>query len=104
MPRHPNITLTLEMDDSGRSEKRARTDADKGKDGSEGLRTGEEMDVVSSEVGEDVKLSSPTSAGVGGNKVGSRSRSDSAPMWGTEQGGLSANWTGRGRSGSSFGQ
>lgn len=128
LPRQPNITLTLDVDDDGRVEKRARTEADKVNDGSDaGLRAGEEMDIVPSEVGEDVKLASPmslsggtsptTSAGVGmgvgmgagGNKVvGLRSRSDSAPMWGGEgsslHGGLSANWTGRGRSGSSFGQ
>jgi len=125
LPRQPNITLTLDMDDDGRVEKRARTEADKVNDGSDmGLRVGEEMDVMPSEVGEDVKLASPmsltggtpppTSAGVGmgvgpGTKVvGLRSRSDSAPMWGGEgsslHGGLSANWTGRGRSGSSFGQ
>lgn len=92
------------------------------KDGS-GLRVGEEMDVVPCETGEDVKLPSPISltggtsptssagAGVGmgvgmGNRL--RSKSDSAPMWGGEgssvQGGLSANWAGRGRSGSSLGQ
>jgi hypothetical protein len=120
LPRQPNITLTLDTDDGGRAEKRARTGADKVKDASDaGLRAGEEMDVVPSEVGEDVKLPSsmsltggtppPTSAGVGGTKVvGLRSRSDSAPMWGGDggsvHGGLSANWMGRGRSGSSFGQ
>ena len=120
LSRQPNITLTLDTDDDGRAEKRARTEADKVKDVSDaGLRAGEEMDVVPSDAGEDVKLPSSmsltggtlptTSAGVGGTKVvGLRSRSDSAPMWGGEgslaQGGLSANWTGRGRSGSSFGQ
>lgn len=116
----PSITLTLDND--GRVEKRARTESDRVKDGPEGLRTGEEMDVVPSDAGEDAKLpspmsltgrTSPTSVGVGvgtgrGGKVGLRSRSDSAPMWGGEgssvQGGLSANWMGRGRSGGSFGQ
>lgn len=104
------------MDSDGRVEKRARTEGDKVKDGSD---AGEEMDIVPTEAGEDAKLPSPmsltggtsptTSAGVGANQlVGLRSRSDSAPMWGGEgspvHGGLSANWTGRGRSGSSFGQ
>jgi len=100
--------LTLEPDDAGRVEKRARTE-DKGKDGS-----GEEMDVVPSE-GEDVKLASPMSmtgvsptgggGGLGTGKVGMRTRSESASRWeGGAQGGLSANWTGRGRSASSLGQ
>lgn len=121
--RQPNITLTFDTSDDGRVEKRARTESDRARDGPEGLRTGEEMDVVPSDAGEDAKLPSPMSltsgtsttmnAGVGvgtggGGKVGLRSRSDSAPMWGGEgcsvQGGLSANWMGRGRSGSSFGQ
>ena len=115
--RQPNITLTLETDDDGRAEKRARTEGDKMKDGPDaGLRSGEEMDVVPSEAGDDVKLPSPisltggmsptTGTTMGGNKVGLRSRSDSAPMWegSSVQGGLSANWTGRGRSGNSFGQ
>lgn len=120
--RQPNITFTLDSDDDGRVEKRARTEGDKVKDGLEGLRVGEEMDVVPSDV-EDVKLSatmsltsgSPTTnpgvgvgTGVGGNKMGHRSRSDSAPMWSADgtsvQSGLSANWMGRGRSGNSFGQ
>ncbi|KAF8555690.1 hypothetical protein OG21DRAFT_1507455 [Imleria badia] len=102
--RHPNITLTLDTDDGRRSEKRARTEGDMGNNGSEGLRAGEEMDIVPSDAGEDVKLASPTTnTGVGNRVVGLRSRSDSAPMWGGEQNGLSANWT-RGRSGSSFGQ
>lgn len=117
MPRQPNITLTLETDGDGRLEKRARTEGDKVKDGSDmGLRVGEDMDIVPSDASEDSKLPSPisltgssptTGTGVGANKVvGLRSRSDSAPMWegGPAQGGLSANWTGRGRSGGSFGQ
>ncbi|KAH0836803.1 HSF-type DNA-binding-domain-containing protein [Lanmaoa asiatica] len=119
LPRQPNITLTLETDENGRMEKRARTESDKVKDGPDaGLRAGEEMDIVPSETGEDAKLPSPmsltggssptTGVGLGGNKVmGLRSRSDSAPMWGGEgspvQGGLSANWLGRGRNGNSFG-
>lgn len=116
IPRQPNITLTLQTDDDGRVEKRARTEAEKVKDGPDaGLRLGEEMDIVPCEVVEDVKLPSPmsltggtsptTGTALGGNKVGLRSRSDSAPMWGGEggsvHGGLSANWTGRG---GSFGQ
>lgn len=113
------------MDHDGRLEKRARTEGDTVKDGSDvGSRAGEDMDIVPSEAGEDAKLPSPmsltggisptTGTGVGTNKVvGLRSRSDSAPMWGSGgvggegspvQGGLSANWMGRGRSGSSFGQ
>lgn len=113
--RQPNITLTLETDD-GRVEKRARTEGDNVKAGTDaGLRTGEEMDIVPTEAGDDIKLpspisltggTSPTTTGAGTNKVvGMRSRSDSAPMWegAAMQGGLSANWTGRGR-GSSFGQ
>jgi len=111
--RQPNITLTLETDDM-RVEKRARTEGENVKVGTDaGLRTGEEMDIVPTEAGDDIKLSSPISLTGGssptttGTKgVGMRSRSDSAPMWDgatTLQGGLSANWTGRGR-GNSFGQ
>ena len=115
LSRQPNITLTLDTEDNGRVEKRPRTESDHANDGQDGLR--QDMDIVPNEAGEDVKLPSPISL-TGGTSpttatslacnqvVGSRSRSDSAPLWegNAVQGGLSANWTGRGRSASSFGQ
>jgi hypothetical protein len=75
----------------------------------------EDMDIIPNDAGEEVKL--PTlmttgalvAAGAGGGGpsrvAGMRARSDSAPMWGPGMGGeagLSANWGGRGRSGSSY--
>ncbi|KIK91391.1 hypothetical protein PAXRUDRAFT_633513 [Paxillus rubicundulus Ve08.2h10] len=129
MSKQPSITLTVDPGDDGRGEvKRQRTEG--GDNTKEALKVSlggmggenEDMDIIPSDHGEEVKL--PTSmlinagalvaAGGGGGgpsrAAGLRARSDSAPMWGPGMGGdaggaggLSANW-GRGRSGSSYGR